>query len=273
MGGRCRERAASEGGRGNAGARAVGIDDDLLAFVAQRYGLYAGAGEEPQRLADVEQRGVFDAQSSRSPADERHQGEYVGRTILEPYQFASVARTAVGVGIDPVEMQSGLCEVCFGGGVDDLDVRGAEPPEVLRGDAGERLVAFERHHAAETTRQEKGVGAQPAGEIEDGPARDPLVAAQASLDACSNASGGRMHCAAAYEGSFASARARYLTCVATSRAWGVLRSKATSSGSRPRLAAMARCTSSVSSSVYSPGVIMPANVRFFSARKTMQPGW
>ena len=93
----------------------------------------------------------------------------------EPYQFASVARTAVGVGIDPVEMQSGLCEVCFGGGVDDLDVRGAEPPEVLRGDAGERLVAFERHHAAETTRQEKGVGAQPAGEIEDGPARDPLV--------------------------------------------------------------------------------------------------
>ena len=175
LGGRCRERAASEGGRGNAGARAVGIDDDLLAFVAQRYGLYAGAGEEPQRLADVEQRGVFDAQSSRSPADERHQGEYVGRTILEPYQFASVARTAVGVGIDPVEMQSGLCEVSFGGGVDDLDVRGAEPPEVLRGDAGERLVAFERHHAAETARQEKGVGAQPAGEVEDGPARDPLV--------------------------------------------------------------------------------------------------
>ena len=47
LGGRCRERAASEGGRGNAGARAVGIDDDLLAFVAQRYGLYAGAGEVP----------------------------------------------------------------------------------------------------------------------------------------------------------------------------------------------------------------------------------
>ena len=100
-----------------------------------------------------------------------------------------------------------------------------------------------------------------------------LWAEQASLEACSNASGGRMHCAEAYEGSFASARARYLTCVATSRAWGMLRSKATSSGSRPRLAAMARCTSSVSSSVYSPGVIMPANVRFFSARKTMPPGW
>lgn len=48
-------------------------------------------------------------------------------------------------------------------------------PEVLRGDAGERLVAFECHYAAETARQEKGVGAQSAGEVEDGSARDPLV--------------------------------------------------------------------------------------------------
>ena len=90
-----------------------------------------------------------------------------------------------------------------------------------------------------------------------------LCAAHASLDACSKASGGSMHCAAAYDGSFDAARARYLTCVATSRAWGTVRSRATSSGSRPRETAMARCTSSVSSSSYSSGVIMRANVRFF----------
>lgn len=97
-----------------------------------------------------------------------------------------------------------------------------------------------------------------------------LCAAHASLDACSKASGGSMHCAAAYDGSFDAARARYLTCVATSRAWGTVRSRATSSGSRPRETAMARCTSSVSSSSYSSGVIMRANVRFFSVRRTMR---
>ena len=91
-----------------------------------------------------------------------------------------------------------------------------------------------------------------------------LCAAHASLDACSKASGGRMHC----DGSFDAARARYLTCVATSRAWGMVRSRATSSGSRPRETAMARCTSSVSRSSYSSEVIMPANVRFFSVRRT-----
>ena len=99
-----------------------------------------------------------------------------------------------------------------------------------------------------------------------------LRAAHASLDACSKASGGRIHCAAAYEGSFCPARARYLTCVATSRAWGTERSRATSSGSRPRAAAMARRTSSVSRREYSSGVITSAKVRFFSVRRSTQRG-
>lgn len=104
-----------------------------------------------------------------------------------------------------------------------------------------------------------------------------LWAAAASLEACSKARGGRMHPAAAYDGSFCSARARYLTCVATSRAWGTVRSRATSSGSRPRAAAMARCTSSLCSRVYSSAVITAdgftdAKVAFFSVRGTTVQG-
>ena len=170
-----RELAQPDGRGGEQRSRAVGVDHHLLALAADRDGLHAAAGKEPQRLVRVEERGVLHAQPLRRPADERSEREDVGRARLQPHLPAAFRRTAVGVGVDPVEAQPLLREVLLGRRADDLDVSGAEPCEVLRGDAGERGVALERHHAAEAAAQEERVRAQSAGEVQHAVAHDAFV--------------------------------------------------------------------------------------------------
>ena len=77
-----------------------------------------------------------------------------------------MGRTAVGIGVNPVETQAVASEVLLGGHADDFDIRNAHSGKILRGDAGQHLIAFERHHAAEAAAQKEGVDTQPAGEIQ-----------------------------------------------------------------------------------------------------------
>ncbi len=105
----------------------------------------------------------------------RFQGDDVGRTILQPHQFAAFGRTAVGIGVNPVETQVLPPEILLGGGVHDLDIRCAQPRKVFRSHAGQHVVALERHHAAEAAAQEECVDAQSAGEVQRRVAFDPLV--------------------------------------------------------------------------------------------------
>lgn len=229
-----RETAAAERRRREGGTRAVGIDEHLLALVAERNDLHTAVGKEPQGFVHVEQRRVLDAQTPRRAHDKRHQGGDVGRARFEPHQLAAVGRAAVGVGENPVEAQSGPLQILLGRGVDDLYVGGLEPPEVFGGDTGQRFAAFERHHAPETAAQEERIDAQSAGEVQRRVAVDAFMRRARLARRLLEGQRREYALRAAYDGSFDAARARYLTCVATSRAWGTVRSRATSSGSRPR---------------------------------------
>ena len=58
-----RETAAAERRRREGGTRAVGIDEHLLALVAERDDFHAAVGKEPKGFVHVEQRRVLDAQT------------------------------------------------------------------------------------------------------------------------------------------------------------------------------------------------------------------
>ena len=161
-----RKTPAPESRGGDERSRAVVIDHDLLAFVAEREHLHAAVGKEPEGLADVEQRGVLDAQTPRNLLQTRLQGDDVGRTILQPHQFAALVRAAVGIGVNPVETQAVASEILLGGGIHYVDIRDAHSGKILRGHAGQHFIAFERHHTAEAAAQKKGVGTQPASEVQ-----------------------------------------------------------------------------------------------------------
>ncbi len=170
-----REGAGAEGRGGQQGPPAVGVDEHLLAFALERDGFHAGRGEEAQGLADVEQRGVLQAEPRGGPVNQRPQSEDVGRTVLQSDELAAVAVPTVGVGIDPVEAEPFARQVLFGRGGDHLDVAGAEPCEVFRGDPRQHGVALEGYHAAEAAAQEEGIDPETAGEVQHRVAPDALV--------------------------------------------------------------------------------------------------
>lgn len=104
FGGRTGKFSQSERNGRQQGTRAVGIDDDFLAFVVQRHHLRAAGTEEPEGFTDVEQRGVLDAEVRGDATEFRQQLRYVRRTILQPHQLAPFGAASVGVGVDPVEV-------------------------------------------------------------------------------------------------------------------------------------------------------------------------
>ena len=100
-----RELAQPDGRGGEQRSRAVGVDHHLLALAADRDGLHAAAGKSRSASSVSKSGGVLHAQPLRRPADERSEREDVGRARLQPHLPAAFRRTAVGVGVDPVEAQ------------------------------------------------------------------------------------------------------------------------------------------------------------------------
>ena len=143
-------------------------------LIPKRHHLDTRAGEQSERLLDIEQRRVLYRHAACQTLYLRHQRQHIGRALLQPENPLPLGCAAVGVGIDPVETLRCRGEILLCRGIHHLHIFDAHTAHIFACDSRQHLVTLQRHHAPETACHSRRIHSQTAGQIEQTIALDTL---------------------------------------------------------------------------------------------------